>query len=163
MIFVTVGTHEQPFDRLVKEIDRLVGEKEIQEDVIIQTGYCIYEPKYCKWQKFFSYGEMESYMKVADKVICHGGPATFMSVLNEGKVPIVVPRLEEYGEHVNNHQLEFVKKVKKAGYKIILVEDISELNDRIKESSSTYVKIQSNTENFIQLLRKEVIELMGDN
>lgn len=39
MIFVTVGTHEQQFNRLIKEVDRLKGEGFIQDDVFIQTGY----------------------------------------------------------------------------------------------------------------------------
>ena len=41
MIFVTVGTHEQPFDRLVKCVDELVAEKIIKEKVVIQKGYLV--------------------------------------------------------------------------------------------------------------------------
>ena len=52
MIFVTVGTHEQPFDRLVKYIDELVKVGEIKEEVVIQAGYSTYEPVHCKWRKF---------------------------------------------------------------------------------------------------------------
>ena len=37
MIFVTVGTHEQQFDRLVEYMDYWAGEH--TEDVIIQTGF----------------------------------------------------------------------------------------------------------------------------
>ena len=51
MIFVTVGTHEQPFNRLIQKIDELRKDNKIQEEVIIQTGFSTYEPKYCrKWQ-----------------------------------------------------------------------------------------------------------------
>ena len=39
MIFVTVGTHEQPFNRLVKAVDELKKDGVIVEKVIIQTGY----------------------------------------------------------------------------------------------------------------------------
>ena len=38
MIFVTVGTHEQPFDRLIKELDTLIEKKVITETVIAQIG-----------------------------------------------------------------------------------------------------------------------------
>ena len=45
MIFVTVGTHEQPFNRLIKYMDQFAMRMELGEDVIIQTGYSTYEPK----------------------------------------------------------------------------------------------------------------------
>ena len=45
MIFVTVGTHEQPFDRLVKYMDGWAAEHD--EKVIIQTGFSTYEPEHC--------------------------------------------------------------------------------------------------------------------
>ena len=59
MIFVTVGTHEQPFNRLIEEIDRLKQEGVITDEVQMQTGYCTYEPKYCKWETFFPYKKMQ--------------------------------------------------------------------------------------------------------
>lgn len=53
MIFVTVGTHEQPFNRLIQKVDELKKDGVITEDVIIQTGFSTYEPKYCQWSKFY--------------------------------------------------------------------------------------------------------------
>ena len=41
MIFVTVGTHEQPFNRLIQKVDELKMDGIITEDVIIQTGFMI--------------------------------------------------------------------------------------------------------------------------
>lgn len=38
MIFVTVGTHEQPFNRLIQEVDRLKRENIIKDEVQMQTG-----------------------------------------------------------------------------------------------------------------------------
>ena len=58
MIFVTVGTHEQPFNRLIEYIDKLVGSNVLNEEVIIQTGFSTYEPKYCQWKKLYSYQQM---------------------------------------------------------------------------------------------------------
>ena len=45
MIFVTVGTHEQPFNRLIKKVDELKRDGVIQEDVIMQTGFSTYEDR----------------------------------------------------------------------------------------------------------------------
>lgn len=39
MIFVTVGTHEQPFNRLIQKVDELKRDGVIKDDVIIQTGF----------------------------------------------------------------------------------------------------------------------------
>ncbi|HEM4221640.1 TPA: multidrug MFS transporter, partial [Streptococcus suis] len=38
MIFVTVGTHEQQFNRLIKEIDLLKKNGSITDEIFIQTG-----------------------------------------------------------------------------------------------------------------------------
>lgn len=131
MIFVTVGTHEQQFNRLLKEMDRLVEKGIIKEEVFIQTGFSTYEPKYCKWSKLIPYKEMEQKVKDARIVITHGGPASFIAPLQIGKTPIVVPRQFEFDEHVNNHQLDFAKQVSERMGTIIPVYDINELEDKI--------------------------------
>ena len=66
MIFVTVGTHEQPFNRLVKKIDELKGNGTIQDDVFIQTGFSTYEPKNCQWSKLIPY--YQKIKKVEDEI-----------------------------------------------------------------------------------------------
>lgn len=127
MIFVTVGTHEQPFDRLVKAVDELKKDNVITEDVIIQTGFSTYEPEYCKWSKFIPYQDMIKNVEAARIVITHGGPASFIMPLQIGKTPIVVPRQHQFEEHVNDHQVEFARNVAERMGSIIPVEDIGEL------------------------------------
>lgn len=109
MIFVTVGTHEQPFDRLIRWVDELKRIGVIQEEVVLQTGYSQYEPMHCQWSRFFPYETMLDYTAKARIVITHGGPASFILPLQMGKPPVVVPRRQDFGEHVNDHQLEFVQ------------------------------------------------------
>lgn len=127
MIFVTVGTHEQPFNRLVQEIDNLKRDGVITEDVIMQTGYSTYEPKYCKWDKLIPYKQMIKNVEDARIVITHGGPASFIMPLQIGKTPIVVPRQKKFDEHVNDHQVEFARNVAERMGTIIPVEDITQL------------------------------------
>lgn len=131
MIFVTVGTHEQPFNRLVQEIDNLKRDGIITEDVIIQTGYSTYEPKYCQWDKLIPYKQMIKNVEDARIVITHGGPASFIMPLQIGKTPIVVPRQKKFDEHVNDHQVEFARNVAERMGTIIPVENINELKDII--------------------------------
>ena len=160
MIFVTVGTHEQQFNRLIKEVDRLKGEGLIQDDVFIQTGFSDYEPVHCQWKALISYDEMNRYMDEADIVITHGGPATFMGVISKGKRPIVVPRQEKFGEHVNDHQVEFVKKISRE-YGLIIVEDVKKLLENLE----IYYVYEQNVETHNQLFNKkfsmEINEIVG--
>ena len=131
MIFVTVGTHEQPFNRLIKKVDELKRDGIIQENVIIQTGFSTYEPKYCEWSKLIPYQQMIKNVEAARIVITHGGPASFIMPLQIGKVPIVVPRQHKFDEHVNDHQVEFARNVAERMGTIISVEDVSELGEII--------------------------------
>ena len=131
MIFVTVGTHEQQFNRLIEEIDRLKGNGIIKDEVIMQTGYCTYEPKYCEWSELLPYDQMLENVDKADIVITHGGPSSFIMPLQIGKTPIVVPRQYQFNEHVNDHQVEFARNVSKRMGTIISVEDIETLGEII--------------------------------
>lgn len=130
MIFVTVGTHEQQFDRLVKKMDEIKRRGSVKDEVVIQTGYSSYHPESCTWRQWFDYDEMCEYVRNARIVITHGGPASFLLPVQMGKVPVVVPRQKKYAEHVNDHQLEFVRAVRSMGAGIIVAEEMDEL-DRI--------------------------------
>ena len=146
MIFVTVGTHEQPFNRLIKKVDELVANGSIQEEVIMQTGFSTYKPEHCKWQQMMSFDEMQQNLKNARVVITHGGPSSFIEALQFGKVPIVVPRQEKFHEHVNNHQVEFTKLIAQKMNNIVPVYDINELS-AILDNYSDIVKDKNSGEN----------------
>ena len=163
MIFVTVGTHEQPFNRLVEYIDGLKKNGTIVEEVIIQTGYSTYEPKYCKWQKLFPYQEMIKLVDEARIVITHGGPSSFIMPLRIGKTPIVVPRRHDFNEHVNDHQVSFSNAVAERMGTIIVVEDMDKLGDTITHYdeiiSGMESGLKSNNEIFNEELEKIVNEM----
>lgn len=163
MIFVTVGTHEQPFNRLIEEVDRLKGEGIIEEEVIIQRGYSTYVPKYCKYYDLISYEEMDKYIHDANIVITHGGPASFLAPISIGKIPIVVPRQKVYNEHVNDHQLEFSRELVKRGFSIILIENINELGKTILDFNSTKLfSINKHTNIFCNSFENELIKLFEE-
>ena len=159
MIFVTVGTHEQSFDRLVKAVDKL----ESDEEVIIQTGYTSYNPVHCKWQKMFGAKEMNRLVYEARIVITHGGPSSFMHALQMGKIPIVVPRWQKFKEHVNDHQVVFVQEMVKQYNNIIPVLHIEDLQytvqnyDRIIQEMR--IAFVSNNDQFNKQLIETVLRL----
>lgn len=164
MIFVTVGTHEQPFNRLIEYIDNLKREGVISEEVVMQTGFSTYEPKYCKWSKLLPYKEMVKNVAEARIVITHGGPASFIMPLQIGKTPIVVPRQKQFDEHVNDHQVDFAKAVAERMGTIIPVEQISVLKDIIINYDEIVAQMpsgmKSNNKTFNDSLEKIVAELI---
>ena len=163
MIFVTVGTHEQPFDRLIRKVDELKQNGIIKEEVIIQTGFSTYEPKYCRWSKLLPYQQMVQNVADARIVITHGGPASFIMPLQIGKTPIVVPRQYQFNEHVNDHQVEFTQNVAQRMGTIIPVDDIETLGDIITNYDRIVAGMghgmNSNNERFNEELEKLVEEL----
>jgi UDP-N-acetylglucosamine transferase subunit ALG13 len=136
MIFVTVGTHEQPFNRLVEYMDYLKRDGKITEEVIMQTSFSTYKPQYCTWSKLLPYDQMEKNVADARIVITHGGPASFIMPLQIGKIPIVVPRQHDFNEHVNNHQVDFTKAVAERMGTIIPIYDIVQLGITIEKYDS---------------------------
>ena len=160
MIFVTVGTHEQQFNRLISCVDELKRDGVITEDVFIQTGFSTYEPKHCRWSKLIPYEEMVKNVEEARIVITHGGPASFIMPLQIGKVPIVVPRQCKFGEHVNDHQVEFARNVAARMRNIIVVEDILTLEKVVTEYNHIITRIgcdiASNNAKFNEMLKKLV-------
>ena len=163
MIFVTVGTHEQPFNRLIQKIDELKKDGIIQDDVIIQTGFSTYEPKCCQWSKLMPYQQMVKNVTDAHIVITHGGPSSFIMPLQIGKTPIVVPRQHKFEEHVNDHQVEFARNVAKKMGTIILVEDISKLGKIITNYDEIVASMEhgmsSNNKKFCADLEAMVFKL----
>lgn len=145
MIFVTVGTHEQPFDRLVKEVDKLKEKKLITEQVLIQTGYSSYKPRFCEYTEFIKFNEMMDMIEKARVIVTHGGPGSIMPVLYNGKVPIVVPRHRGYGEHIDDHQVYFCKSLEQRG-RIIAVYNIEELEYKMKNYDELIEKLKNKKE-----------------
>jgi len=130
MIFVTLGTQKFPMSRLLVEIDRLISIGKIQEDVFVQTGWTEYDSKNFKCEKFISMQDFDNFMEKADLVITHSGEGSIITSLRKDKKTVVVPRLAEFGEHVDNHQLEIAKAFKDQNL-VEVCYDISKLGEHI--------------------------------
>ena len=161
MIFVTVGTHEQPFDRLIQKVDELKRDGVIQEEVIIQTGYSTYVPQNCQWSKLIPYSQMVKNVADARIVITHGGPASFIMPLQIGKIPVVVPRKHQYGEHVNDHQVEFAGNVAQRMGNIIPVFEIDELENVIASYDQLISGMKQGVQRNNQVFNARVKEIVS--
>lgn len=131
MILVMLGTQNNSFERLLKELDRLKEKKIIKEKVIVQAGHTKYDSKYLEIFDFIEKDKLEKYQEEADLIITHGGVGSIVSSLNNNKKVIAIPRLKKYDEHVNDHQKDIVESFSNNGY-IIGLNDVSELEDAYK-------------------------------
>lgn len=134
MIFVMLGTQNNSFQRLLEEVDKLISKNIIKEEVVVQAGYTQYQPK-CEKMKIIDFvprEELDTYEQNANFIITHGGVGSIITSLEKGKKVIAVPRLHQYGEHVNNHQTEIVEKFNEGG-NIIGLQSVEELEEAIKK------------------------------
>jgi UDP-N-acetylglucosamine transferase subunit ALG13 len=148
---VTLGTHEQPFNRLLKMVDQL----RIDHELIVQFGFSTYLLKNCKAFSFLDFGEIRSLMSRADAVITHAGVGSIMLALSCGKRPVVAPRLHRFGEHVDDHQLEVADAFARAG-KVILLMTGDDLAQKIVEAEhhgiETSIKPSQNLIDFFNVV-----------
>ena len=111
MIFVTLGTHEQPFARALD----LVAELECEAEVLIQNGAtpARSELPNVEWVDYLEWDALTETIRRAEVVISHAGVGSTVTAIRAGKKPVMVPRLARFGEHVDDHQLQFAKRFAK--------------------------------------------------
>ena len=150
MIFVTLGSQKFQFNRLLKKIDELIAKEIIKDKVFAQIGYSDYQPEKFEYVNFMDRQTYSDAMKSCDMVITHGGTGAIIGAVKEGKKVIAVPRLEKYGEHVDNHQLQIINQFEEMGI-IQPSYEIEELEYAIKEAKyKTYLPYISNTDKIIK-------------
>ncbi|WP_148409266.1 PssE/Cps14G family polysaccharide biosynthesis glycosyltransferase [Murimonas intestini] len=133
MIFVTVGTQKFQLNRLLASIDGLVEKGIIEDTVFAQTGNSTYAPKHYQSQRFLNRDEFLKIIKSCNLLITHSGVGTIIEGLNFGKPVIVFPRRKEYGEHVDDHQLQIAEAFEKKNY-ILVCREEDQLEKVIKSS-----------------------------
>lgn len=116
MIYITLGTQNNDFSRCLKEFEKIVAEMGIEEEVIAQIGYTHYKPKRFTCLNFVSEDDYQRYIAEARVVISHAGSGALFSSIKKNKKVIAVARLAKYGEMLNDHQTELVKKLSEEGY-----------------------------------------------
>lgn len=133
MIFVVCGTQKFALNRLLEAVDNLVAEGKIQEEVFVQRGHSNYPLKHCKSADFLDVAVFDNKIKECSLLITHGGIGTILAGKKFSKPVIVFPRLERYGEHVDNHQRQIAMEFFSRNL-VMMCEDTAELENCIQES-----------------------------
>ena len=152
MILVTLGTQDKTFTRLLEKTDEQLEKGNIKGEVVVQAGYTKFNSKYMKILDLVDRDEFQNLITKCDLLITHGGVGSILSGLKKNKKVIVCPRLFEYGEHMNNHQIQIVSNFEKAGYLLGYQDgdDLGEILKKVKKFKPK--KFVSNTEKMISLI-----------
>jgi UDP-N-acetylglucosamine transferase subunit ALG13 len=134
MILVTIGTNEQPFDRLIRAAAGLAGD----ERLLVQHGSSHEAHGRGEWVDFIPFEALSDHMREARVVICHAGVGSIMLARRCGKRPIVVPRRLHLGEAVDDHQLPIARRLHANGI-VTLVEDVELLPEAIRTAEDRAV------------------------
>lgn len=129
MILVALGTQDKQFYRLVRIIDNAINNGIIKDEVVVQLGSTKYSSNNMKLYNYIPSDKLESLMNDADLIVCHGGVGIITDSLKMGKKVFAMPRLKEFNEHRNNHQIQLVEKFSSLGY----IKMVTSYDDFVKE------------------------------
>lgn len=129
MIFVTVGTHHQPFERLLNALG------DLDDELVVQFGPGSPPPGVERAEAFMPFDAMLESFRKADKVITHAGVGSILCATREGHLPLVVPRRTDLGEHVDDHQVELTRALEERG-RVIAVWEVENLRDTVAAAPS---------------------------
>ncbi len=152
MILITVGSTIFPFQRMATLVEHLSHLQRPGERVIFQYGAT--PPHFVDERvvslPFIPHKDLLTHMKEARVIICHGGPATIYQALSFGKIPWVLPRERQFGEHLNDHQKEFAEFMSSHG--LVHVVTPKTPVSRILVTTKTIPPIQKNNPDIIAFL-----------
>ncbi|MFD1735194.1 PssE/Cps14G family polysaccharide biosynthesis glycosyltransferase [Bacillus salitolerans] len=135
MILVVLGTHELPFTRLLEAVDSLKTAGKLDDEIVVQSGHTKFTSSHMKLIPFISYEELGALYDEARLIITHAGTGSVITGIKKGKKVIAAPRLEKYGEHNDDHQLQLVDEFVQAGY-IVAWHDGDSLEDIIQQATT---------------------------
>ena len=141
-VVVTVGTDHHPFDRLIGWTnDWLRQHPEHIPGFFVQSGAASVQPD-CAGSRFLDAGQLGALLDMADVMLCHGGPGSISDAWERGQVPIVVPRLRRLGEVVDDHQVDFCRKLAELG-RVRLAEEPAGLAELLDEAAHDHTRFRT--------------------
>jgi UDP-N-acetylglucosamine transferase subunit ALG13 len=159
--FVTVGNANQPFRRLLDMV--CTHRKLLPKPIIVQAGNNDFECNDCKVVDFMTMEEFEDSVASAELVIMHAGAGSVLTALRKGKHPVVMARTRQYGEHVNDHQSEFVAQLLAAGLPVNPVSAPEEFADAVAAATDEerYSGDSKHERRLLDLVSDELAGLAG--
>ncbi len=113
--FVTLGSHDQPFDRLLELVDDAATRGLLPAPVVAQVGASRVDWPALQTVSYLSPDAFADHVAQASVVVAHGGAGAIATVLRSGARPLVLARQAQRLEHVDDHQRQLVRKLDQLG------------------------------------------------
>ncbi|GGK08894.1 hypothetical protein GCM10010123_43460 [Pilimelia anulata] len=113
-VVTVVGTDVHPFDRPLRWLADWYRSRADRPPLVVQYGSSA-RPDLPGAVPFLDHAALQRAFAAATVVVSHGGPATITEARRHGRVPLVVPRDPALGEHVDDHQQLFARRLADAG------------------------------------------------
>lgn len=155
MIYITLGTQGADFSRCLKMVEQLIEDENIQDEVIAQVGNTAYRPKNMKCFEYVTETDYQKYIAEANVIVTHAGSGALFSCIKKGKKAIAVARLAKYGEMVNDHQTELVRKLTEGGYLLDGTYDMRDAWRKVKDFTPRANDFECGIPERIDVLLKE--------
>lgn len=152
MIFVALGTQKFQFNRLLEALDTYVDEGTLKEEIFAQIGTSDYKPRNYGYTDFMPADAYENMIEKCDLLITHAGVGTIMQGVEKNKPVIVCPRLQKYGEHVDDHQLEIADSFVELGFVTLCDENTSLIGSISKARNADFRKYTSERQKTIDCI-----------
>jgi len=90
-------------------------------------------PRFAEGHTLLPHEQLQDLMAHATVLVTHGGPATICEAWRHGRMPLVVPRDPQRGEHVDGHQQRFSRRLGGQGL-VLLCEERAQLERALDEA-----------------------------
>lgn len=154
MILVTVGTHTAPFDPLVKAAEAFA--EMVTEEVVIQRGVSRCVPRSARSFDFCTSVELAALMEASRVVVCHAAD-TVLDALRLERPVVAVTRLRQFGEHINDHQVDFAHALALAGW-VHVLDDPMNLAVVIEAAASAPPPVPPANPGLANAIRRQILE-----
>ncbi|WP_442791644.1 glycosyltransferase [Micromonospora sp. NBC_01813] len=159
-ILVAVGTDRHRFDRLIGWLEDWYPPAADRVDLVVQYGHSR-TPDIAGATAFLDHDALQRAMSRASLVVCHGGPATILEARRHRHLPIVVPRDPALGEHVDDHQLLFARRLAGAGL-VRLCESQASLVDALEAGLREPATFGIGADNGTDAARQAAVARVGE-
>lgn len=127
-LVVSLGTDHHHFGRLIQWVDAYLADRP-EVTALVQHGFTA-PPQHADAVERMPRADLLDLYRTAKVVLVQGGPGSILDAREVGAIPLAVPRVAEFDEVVDNHQVEFSRVMETHG-EAIVVTSLEDLRNKL--------------------------------